>query len=202
MGWTRKIPSETKRGAAIEEKDLILEILAGNRDLYAELVERHGKNLFQLCLAVLGDPHEAEEAAQVAFIKAYRGLSSYKGASSFRTWITRIGLNQCKDMIRKKKRRHILSLEGLLEGGKSLSALSVENPQETPDPLPHVTERMLGALSEGERRVIRLMLDKGKLSYGQIAGELGLSLDGVKGRLKRARMKLQHFLEEPSSNGG
>ncbi len=201
MAWSR-ITHKIRRGAAIKEKELIREILAGNRDLYAEIVERHGTNLYQLCLAVLGDPHEAEEAAQVAFIKAYRGLSSYKGASSFRTWITRIAVNHCKDMIRKKNRRHIFSLEGLQEGGKSIQVVAVDGTQDSPEPLPKVTEGMLGALSEGERRVIQLMLDKGKLSYEQIAGELGLSLDGVKGRLKRARMKLQHFLEEPSSNGG
>ena len=186
----------------IEEREIISSILAGDRDLYAQLVERHKRNLYQLCLAILSDPHEAEEAAQVAFIKAFRSLGSFRGASSFRTWITRIGLNHCKDLIRQKARRKFLSLDFLLEGGKPTPPVLVQEIPEEPFPLPVLSQAMLDCLSEGERAVIRLMREKEGLSYAQIGRELGLSLDGVKGRLKRARSKLQHFLKNPSSNGG
>jgi RNA polymerase sigma-70 factor (ECF subfamily) len=189
------------RRLAIEERDLIYKILAGDRELYAQLVERHQRNLYQLCLAILSDPHEAEEAAQVAFIKAYRALSSFQGASSFRTWLTRIGLNHCRDVLRVRKKRRFISLESLLEEGKTVPEALVEFFPEPPAPMPALTPEMLGALSAGERKIVELVRDReGRISYEEIGRELGLSLDGVKGRLKRARVKLHQWVEKSARN--
>jgi RNA polymerase sigma-70 factor (ECF subfamily) len=186
---------------AIEERDLIFNILAGDRDLYAQLVERHQKNLFQLCLAILSDPHEAEEAAQVAFIKAYHALGSFRGNSSFSTWLTRIGLNHCRDVLRARKKRRFLSLESLLEEGKPVPEALVESLPEPFVPLPALTPEMLGSLSEGERKIVELLRDReGRISYEEIGRKLGLTLDGVKGRLKRARVKLHHWVEKSGKN--
>jgi RNA polymerase sigma-70 factor (ECF subfamily) len=180
----------------IEDKGLILKILEGEQEAYAGLVRRHETALFQLAMALLGDRHEAEEAVQEAFIKAYRGLSSFKGESSFRTWITRIALNQCKDALRRRKRRRFLSLEQYLEEGLPASQPSQEAPEEMPELVLEVTEEMMESLNKGERAVIRLMREKGILGYADIAGELGLTVDGVKGKLKRARKKLRGFLKK------
>ncbi len=180
----------------IDDKGLILKILQGEQEAYADLVRRHETALFQLGLALLGDRHEAEEAVQEALLKAYRGLSAFKGESSFRTWVTRIVLNQCKDMLRRQKRRPFLSLEQYLEEGRPGFQPSQE-PAEEPAGLGlEVTGEMMESLNEGERAVIRLMREKGILGYAQIAGELGLTVDGVKGRLKRARKKLRRFLKK------
>ncbi len=185
------------RRPAIEERELILKILAGDRDLYAQLVERHQRNLYQLCLTILGDPHEGEDAAQVAFIKAYRALGAFKGQSSFRTWLTRIGLNHCRDVLRLKKRRRFLSLERLLEEGQAIPEALEGKTAEPIAPLPLLTAEMLGTLSEGERKIIELLRDReGRISYEEMGRELGLTLDGVKGRLKRARIKLHQWVEQ------
>ncbi|HVZ80995.1 MAG TPA: RNA polymerase sigma factor [bacterium] len=186
--------------AVIEESDLIRHILSGNRDLYAELVDRHGTYLYQLCLALLRDPHQAEEAAQEVLIKAYRSLSNFKGHSSFRTWVVRIGLNHCKDILRKRKNRRFLSLETLLEQGWPLS--DERSSEEGPRELPRVTAAMLEVLTEGEKDVLRLVEEKYDMSYEEMGRRLGLSLDGVKGRLKRARIKLRRFLKGPADDEG
>ncbi len=192
---------QDSRRSAIEERDLIQKILSGERDLYARLVERHQRNLYQLCLAILSDPHEAEEAAQVAFIKAYRALGSFHGDSSFRTWLTRIGLNHCRDLLRTRKKRRFLSLEILLEEGRKVPDALIERLPEPPEPLPVLTPEMLGSLSEGERKIVELVRDReGCISYEEIGKELGLSLDGVKGRLKRARAKLHQWVEKSARN--
>lgn len=195
--WTARsfIPG---RRAAIEESDLIRLILSGDRDLYAELVDRNGTYLFQLCLALLGDSHQAEEAAQVVFIKAYQSLASFRGNASFRTWLTRIGLNHCKDLLRQRKRRRFLSLETLMEEGRTVPEAPVEESEEAPK-LPQVTEAMLETLTEGEKNLIRLVGEGNNMSYEEMGKRLGLSLDGVKGRLKRARMKLRRFLKGSAS---
>lgn len=193
---SRDVPGEKGWRAVIDDKGLILKILQGEQEAYADLVRRHETALFQLGLALLGDRHEAEEAVQEALLKAYRGLSAFKGESSFRTWVTRIVLNQCKDMLRRQKRRPFLSLEQYLEEGRPGFQPSQE-PAEEPAGLGlEVTGEMMESLNEGERAVIRLMREKGILGYAQIAGELGLTVDGVKGRLKRARKKLRRFLKK------
>jgi len=161
-------------------------------------VERHGTYLFQLCLALLGDSHQAEEAAQVVLIKAYQSLVNFKGNASFRTWITRIGLNHCKDLLRQRKRRHFLSLETMVEEGRPLPESQAGEGEEKHG-LPRVTEAMLNTLTEGERDIIHLVGEKYDMSYEEMGQRLGLSLDGVKGRLKRARIKLRRFLKGPAS---
>jgi RNA polymerase sigma-70 factor (ECF subfamily) len=131
----------------------------------------------------------------MTFIKAYRALGKFHGASAFRTWLTRIGLNHCRDILRVKKSWRFLSLESLIEEGRLV--LEVQAEPETPEPLPALTPKMLEALSEGERRVLMLLKERGgRISYEDMARELGLSLDGVKGRLKRARAKLHQRLVE------
>lgn len=182
------------RRTAIEERELIRKIQAGDRELYARLVEAHQTSLYRLCLAILSDPHEAEEAAQVTFIKAYRALGSFRGASGFRTWLTRIGLNHCRDILRRKKHRFFLSLEGLLEEGVPLPEAAALPDSEIQDQVPRITTEMLGALSAGERSVIELLREgEGKISYEEMGRKLGLTQDGVKGRLKRARVKLRQW---------
>ena len=193
-GYTEK-PTFPGRRTAIEESELIRRILSGEKELYASFVNHHGTYLFQLCLAFLGDPHEAEEAAQEIFIKAYRSLASFQGRSQFRTWITRIGINHCKDLLRQKSRGRFLSLEAITEKGRSLPESPAGDPAGEGRQLPQLTDAMLETLTEGERNLIRLLEEGTGLSYEQMAGRLGLTLDGVKGRLKRARQKLRRFLK-------
>jgi RNA polymerase sigma-70 factor (ECF subfamily) len=175
---------------------LIARILSGERDLYRELVEEHQADIYRLCRAVLADPHEAEEAAQTAFIKAYRSLASFRMGSSFRTWVTRIALNCCKDRLRQRKRRRFLSLDLVLKSFKRL-------PENLVNPVAGETEETriprIGweALSEGERAVLELLVSRPGIAYEQIGRELGLSLNSVKGRLKRARIKLRSLRDKP-----
>jgi RNA polymerase sigma-70 factor, ECF subfamily len=182
---------ESRRRAAIDEKDLIAHILSGDKDLYRVLVEKHQSDLYRLCLAVLSDTHEAEDAAQTAFIKAYGSLGSFRMGSSFKTWITRIAINHCKDVLRKKRQRRFFSLDSMLETLKSLPEILMSRQPEEPEEVPAVPPGAWEALSEGERAVLGLLKDKPDISYEEIARQLDLSLDSVKGKLKRARIKLR-----------
>lgn len=182
------------RRTVIDEKELIERILSGGRDLYGELVRRHQARLYQLCLAFLGDRHEAEEAAQDVFIKAYGALARFQGQSSFRTWLTRVGINHCKDVLRSRRRSRCVSLDRLLEDGTVLpeslvvrEAEGVSSPREVP-------RGVWSRLSRGEREVLKRAGEGDRLDYAAIGKALGLTRDGVKGRLKRARGKVKAFL--------
>jgi RNA polymerase sigma-70 factor (ECF subfamily) len=165
------------------------------------LVNRHQAHLYQLCLALLRDPHEAEEAAQVALIKAYQALGSFRGGSTFRTWLTRIALNHCKDVLRQKRRWKTYPLEGFAGEGRSTPEALVQRPPASGTQEAGFNPDQVVSLSEGEKRILRLLQEKEGLSYGEMGRELGLTLDGVKGRLKRARAKINAFLRESFSDG-
>ena len=179
----------------IEESEIIKRVLAGDRDLYAELVRAHQAPLFQMCLAYLKDPHAAEEAAHVSFIKAYRNLASFRGGSAFRTWLTRIGINHCKDILKKHRRERTDSLDGMMQDLVRMPESLVQPPEEPSSGLQvQVPPAALALLSRGEREVFEAVARRPEAGYDEIGRELKLSRDGVKGRLKRAREKIQSYL--------
>jgi RNA polymerase sigma-70 factor (ECF subfamily) len=169
--------------------------VAGDPEAYGELVRQHQGYAYRLCLTILADHHDAEEAASAAFYKAYRALPRFQGQSRFRTWLTRIAVNQCKDRLRQRRRQAARSLDGMLEAGAPLPSALVA-PAPAP-PAPALPLEALEQLSPGERSLLELLRDEDGLSYEELGRRLGLSLDAVKGRLKRAREKLRHFLRPP-----
>jgi RNA polymerase sigma-70 factor, ECF subfamily len=175
---------------------MISRILAGDRDLYAELVKANQSRLYQLCLAYLGDPNDAEEAAHMVFIKAYAALPRFRGDAAFGTWLFRIGINQCKDILKMRRRSRTNSLDDLLGTTNRLPSALVQNVS-TPDP--EMSVRLNSAmkkLSRGERVVLNRVAENPTVDYGVLGKEMGLSRESVKSHLKRARAKILGFLRK------
>lgn len=173
------------------DNEIIRSVLAGNKDFFGDLVTRHQDRVYRVCLAVLRDPHEAEESAQDTFVRAYRALASFRGDSAFTTWLTRIAINTSRSRLRRLKLKRFLSLDALREKG------SFAEPVAPPDD-PHAKARaLLASLPESDREIILLKEVEG-LDYKEIASTLGISVEGVRGRLKRARLRLRH--ENPSAD--
>src|SRR5918995_1054433 len=111
-------------------------------------VERHQSRVYNLCLRVLGDPDEAADASQDAFVAAIRKLHTFRGEAAFTTWLHRVTVNTCYDSLRRKRRRpllHVLDDEG----------------EERPDPAPPVpdhAERV--GLSIDVERALRTVPDE------------------------------------------
>jgi len=181
----------SRQSDSLADARLVRRVLAGDEPAFDELVRRHRESVLSVTRGVLDDWAEAEDAAQTAFIKAYGSLASFRMGSSFKTWITRIAINHCRDVLRKKKQRRFFSLDSMLETLKSLPEILVSRQSEEPGEVPSVPPGAWEALSEGERAVLDLIQDKPGISYEEISRQLGLSLDSVKGKLKRARVKLR-----------
>lgn len=180
------------------DTDLIRRVCSGEKEAYAELIQRHHPRILGLCLSLLQDPSLAEDAAQETFLKAYRSLKKFRAASLFSTWLTRIASNHCLDLLRKRAQEKTESLETLLEReGDQIQHLFSKPDASMPAENTDLLDRVLSHLSPEHRLILTLREVQG-LNYKDLAEALDCSLDAVKGRLKRARQNLEeivrHFL--------
>ena len=157
-----------------------------NSPEYAAIYDEHSQQIYYLALRLLGDPTQAEDAAHDVFLKAFRKLSEFKGQSSVRTWLYRITINHCQNLLQAWHRRHIHTTddESLWERTASAS----ESPLrllETKE-LGERIRRTLEALPEEYRLLLLLVADE-KLSYEEVGSLTGQSSDAVRGKLHRAR---------------
>ncbi len=166
-------------------------LAAGGDDrAFAELVRRHAPHVRALCEATLRGPAEADDAAQEAFLKAHRALGRFSGESSFGTWLHRIAVNHCLDLLRASARRRSDSLDSLLESDASALGAALSEPSSAKALEDRDTvDRLLARLNPDQRLALTLRETEG-LSYEEIAKVMGCSLDSVKARLKRARAEL------------
>jgi RNA polymerase sigma-70 factor (ECF subfamily) len=163
-------------------------------------MRRYHERILRLCVSMLADPAEAEDAAQEVFLKAYRSLDRFRGDAAFSTWLYRIAANHCHDLLRKHPRGQTQSWEALLEtAGRRLEQLLSAPPSaglaaEQSD----LVRRALAQLPP-DYCIVLILREIEELSYQEMAQVLDCSLDAVKARLRRARAQfeqlLRHFLD-------
>lgn len=181
-----------------QEALTVQRVLNGDADEYEKLVLEYQKNVYNLALRMTGDPEDAADMAQEAFIKAYNSLSGYRGDSKFSVWLYRIVSNVCLDFLRAKKRRQTVSLS-VTDGDGEESELDVADDSQSPETLfersmtRDAVRRGLASLTPEYRQILILRELQG-MSYDEIASVLGLESGTVKSRIFRARKKLCAFL--------
>lgn len=151
-----------------------------------ELIDLYGDEILRLCLGYLGQRQLAEDAFQETFIKAWRAADSFRGESSVKTWLNRIAVNTCRDMLRTgwfRMQRRSEPVETLLD-----LAAPETNWIESP-----VRTAVLN-LPGKYREMILLYYDQG-MNLSEIAQMLHLSQNTVSTRLRRARKKLEEALK-------
>src|SRR5436190_15041967 len=108
-GWSLTVvregsASDTDAGLAeLSEADLVAACLAGRPGAFDLVVERHRRTVYQLCYRFVGNHEDASDLSQDVFLRAYRGLKSFRGGSSLSTWLYRIGVNVCLNRVTAKK---------------------------------------------------------------------------------------------------
>lgn len=155
--------------------------------------------MVRLCTFLLSNSADGEDAAQEIFLKAYRSLHQFRGEAAFSTWLHRITVNHCTDLMRARSRRDIESWEELAqrEGDKLNQLLSEpSNPHQRLE-ASDLIERVLSHMPLKYKTVLVLREVQG-LDYREIAGVLGCSVESVRAQLRRAREnfkeKMRHFL--------
>ena len=150
------------------------------------IYEEHSRPIFYLALRMLGDPTQAEDATHDVFLKAYRKLGDFRGQSSIRTWLYRITINHCQNLLQGWYRRNIHGTDD--EAIWERAAGTVDSPLrilETKE-LGERIQKTLEALPEEYRLLLLLVADE-KLSYDEIGTLTNQSSDAVRGKLHRAR---------------
>jgi RNA polymerase sigma-70 factor, ECF subfamily len=173
---------------AATDDELLARFIDGDQASFTTLVARHEDRIFALALRMTGDRADALEATQETFIAAFRRAGKFRGESAFGTWLYSIGVNACRDLLRKKKRTPIPTEE--LPEPISTGA-SVEDLAGTRMDL----ARALDELSEEYRQAV-VMHDVGGIPYEEIALRLGVPVGTVKSRISRGRRTLAGLLEQ------
>jgi RNA polymerase sigma-70 factor, ECF subfamily len=153
---------------------------AGDADAFREIVRRYERLVFSVACTVLGDPYEAEDAAQEAFLRLHRGLPRYRGDAAFGTWVFRLAITAALDQRRWSSRRAAASLEPL-----------PASPRATPEQRAEAEELLtaMAALSAALRAPLVLREVYG-YEYSEIAALLGKPVGTVKAAVHRGRATL------------
>jgi RNA polymerase sigma factor (sigma-70 family) len=184
---------------ADEERRLVAGAQRGDVESFNALVRLYEARVYNLCYRMLGDADSAGDAAQDAFLSAFRNLRNFRGGS-FRSWILRIATNACYDVLRARKRRPSISLDAETDDEDDSSPLQIADSAETPTDfalrreLARAIQRGLADLPE-EQRVIVILSDIEGLAYEEIAEVTSTNLGTVKSRLSRGRARLRDILK-------
>jgi RNA polymerase sigma-70 factor (ECF subfamily) len=200
-----RMPQNADSTQAIAESDAIAveRTLAGDRDAYRILVERHSHNVFRLAYRMTGNRHDAEEVVQEAFLRGYQKLGKFEARSNFGTWVYRIATNYAIDRMRQrqkeeKRRQQPNAEEG--DGMESDPLNRVRDEAPTPERLTQSIElrkqmeQALAALSDAERTAFVMRHWEG-CGIEEIAGALKSSSNATKNTVFRAVQKLRLALQ-------
>lgn len=188
------------------ETALVERARRGDQDAFAALVERSQGKVYNLALRLTGSAEDASDVAQEAFLKAWRGLASFQGESSFSTWLYRLTNNAAIDFLRRRARQR--GAESPLSLDEEVNGLAALTPDPAPSPQEQLEHRELqAALAQGlamlsfeHRQALSLRL--AGLSYAGIAQALELEEGTVKSRIARARLSLRNYLRESGNLPG
>jgi RNA polymerase sigma-70 factor, ECF subfamily len=175
-----------------DENALIQLFKKGDPSAFEAIVRKYQDRIYNLCRYMLQDPENAQDAAQDAFLKAYRALKDFRPGASLYTWIYRIAVTTCLDY-RRKSRREMSRSEPLTEDLPSVEPL----PEQlfASAEIPHSIQLALQKLPEKLKAAI-VLREIEELSYEEIAEVLHTSPGTVKSRISRARDALRSLLKK------
>ncbi len=202
-----RLRSSPERGPGTDQIDLLISAAqAGCGGAFEKLHGLYAGIVFRTALSILRNHSDAEDALQDTFLRAYRGLNSFRREAQFQSWITRIAINSSLMILRKRRRRGELSIEGPSATGSN--CLSMEFIDARPGPeefygrqeAHSILVRSIERLPVAFRSVVQERLFRGRSTEGA-AEILGISPAATKSRLLRAKNRLGKTMRAGRSMG-
>jgi RNA polymerase sigma factor (sigma-70 family) len=187
--------------ALLEEMDLVKRARRGDLVAYDDLVRRYQERIYATVYHMTSNHEDANDLAQEAFIKAFHALKSFKGGSSFYTWVYRIAVNKTINFLKQRKNKTQMSLDDLdfnAEHDPDLVALISDKTPRREVVLAELQEKLNAAmqrLSEPHRLVVTLHDVQG-LPHEEVAKIMDCNVGTVRSRLFYARQQLQAYLSD------
>jgi RNA polymerase sigma-70 factor (ECF subfamily) len=200
-GSAKPADSSRRSQASSEEIALVRRAQDGEMSAYDELVQRYQERIYATIYHMTSNHEDANDLAQDTFIKAYQALKSFKGGSSFYTWVYRIAVNKTINFLKQRKNRAQMSLNDLdfnAEHDPDLVALISDKTPRREAGLAELQEKLNEAmlkLSDYHRLVVTLHDVQG-MSHEEIAKIMDCNIGTVRSRLFYARQQLQSYLSE------
>jgi RNA polymerase sigma-70 factor (ECF subfamily) len=193
---------ESPQSVAESDAVAVKRTLAGERDAYRILVERHSHHVFRLAYRMTGNQHDAEEVVQEAFLRAYQKLGQFAARANFGTWVYRIAANYAIDRMRQKKKEEARRVEHATgqQGTENDPVSLVQDAAPTPERLTQSIELRkqleiaLAALSDSERTAFVMRHWEG-CAIEEIAAVLKSNSGAAKNTVFRAVQKLRQALQ-------
>ncbi len=174
----------------------------GDKQAFGRLVDEYKDNIYSYVSRMLGDPYEAEDVTQEAFVRAYRSLSRFRGASSFHTWLYRIAGNLAIDVVRRRRRNDVsaFSLDEPLESDDGQYEREIADDAGGPEDATETREMQVAvrrAIMDlpAKLRDVMILYELQGETYEDIAEILNVPLGTVKSRLFNARNQLKDRLQ-------
>lgn len=171
----------------------------GDRDAFNELVRSTYRDIYSLAYRLTGNPDDASDVVQDAYVRAYRAIRRFRGDSSFSTWMYRITSNCASTHLSRRSRQRT---EELSDDVPIVDLRPEQDPSLRAEAaiLRHHIDRAIRALPDRLRQVV-VLRDLHDLSHSEIAAELGITTSAAKVRLHRARQRLRTILQRTSELG-
>ncbi len=184
-----------------DDPRLIEECLGGRKEAFADLVRKYQDRLYNTLVRLVGNPEDARDLVQEAFIQAYRSLDRFQGSSAFYTWLYRIAVNGSMSL--KRRQRATVSIPT----GRDASGMEPADDVSRSDPSGRLEQderhRQVRAALESlprDYRVVLVLKEIEGQKYEAIAQTLGCPIGTVRSRLHRARLelskRLRHLMDE------
>ncbi len=175
------------------DRELVAAAAAGGREAFDELVRRHMTAMLTLARVLTGGRGDADDLAQEVFVRAWRSLKTFRGDSTFRTWLHRVAINVVRTSVAKEGRlRRLFAAPGPSDA--PFDAADRSEGVETALVRRQIIDRALAALPD-ELRVPVTLRDLQGLEYKEIAAVLDVPIGTVESRIFRARQRLKPLLE-------
>jgi RNA polymerase sigma-70 factor (ECF subfamily) len=193
----RQAVAGVAEGTTVDERALVRQAQTGDKGAFETLLQRHQHRVFAVARGILKRQEDVEDIAQQVFVKAYFSLKRFDQRAAFSTWLYKITVNECWDLLRKRKARPLVYESDFSEEQSRQYSAVEREASNTPDTSDRLAMRqrldeLLGQLDKRDRAMLVLKEVEG-FSVEEIAETLDLNANTVKVRLFRARRRIVEY---------